>query len=217
MDVLRPKTKNRYRVVEGRPIIELMLKTPHQLFDERDPAPFRERDLDDEAAQYIISSYEHLPSQKQAKLSLSFTRFGEFEDSPQTIQHAIHSFFQYEAEEKRRKLKTLFTRGFISLGIGLSFLFACIYISHGANIETNSTGVLTSFLHEGLLLMGWVSMWNPINIFLYEWWPLYAEEQTLKELSQIEIEVLSAESAFDRAATQAPARAPKASLYSQTS
>jgi hypothetical protein len=197
-----PAFQNRYRLVNGQPTIELKLKTPHQLFDERDPSPFRERDLDDEAAQYIVSSYRELPGIGGARLSLYFAKLSEFEGTPQMIRNAIHAYFHYESELKRRELRQIFRQGFFALGIGLLFLFMCIYFSHGGmrGSAQEPENFLSSVIHEGLFIMGWVAMWRPISIFLYEWWPIHEAQKTFMRLSNIEIEIATLEQSVSREA-----------------
>lgn len=208
MQNLAPKIKNRYRVVDGKTSIELKLKTPHQLFDERDPAPFRERDLDDDAVRYIVDSYEGISSDAEdIKLSLYFAEMGNFRNEGDVIPKAIRAFFEYEAELRHRELRETFREGLISLMIGLTFLLICSWFSHSSYAES---GLLQTFTKEGLMLMGWVSMWRPINIFLYEWWPIRGDMKTMQELSQVEIEVYTADrmAIIDTVneASQSPAR-----------
>lgn len=186
MKTLAATFKNRYRVIDGKPTIELKLKTPHQLFDERDPAPFRERDLDDDAVRYIVSSYKELPNEEEAKLSLYIAGMGGFEGDPEEIRRAIRSHFVYEAELKRRELRETFKQGLVALCIGLGFLLTCTWFSMTVNAEGS---LFRSLLKEWLLLMGWVSTWKPISIFLYEWWPIRSAMRTLRELGGIEIEI----------------------------
>jgi len=179
--------RTRYPVINGKHSVELKLRTPHQLFDERDPAPFREKDLDDDAARYIHGSFRDLRNQGQAMLALYFEDLGEFRNRPQVIMDAIHVFFQFEADVKRRELRDIFRQGVISLLIGLTFLFLCTWLAQGVS---SSTG-LAPMLKEGLAIMGWVAMWRPISIFLYEWWPIREAMRTLEQIAQIEIEILA--------------------------
>lgn len=197
--------QKRFKCIGGRPVIEVNLKTPHQLFDERDPAPFRERDLDDDAAHYILNSYRELPARPKPKLSLYFTSMGEFESHPGTISKAIRSYFEYESESKRRELRVMFNQGFASLLIGLSFLLVCTYISFVVN-GRGYTGYWPTFAHEGLMLMGWYSMWKPINIFLYDWWPLRETIEALDHLSEIEIDISVNEARRPAVAAEAETR-----------
>lgn len=195
MKSFAPKPKNRYRVVDGKTSIELKLKSPHQLFDERDPAPFRERDLDDDAARYIVDSYRAIHTgPKDVKLSLYFADMGVFEGNGDIIKKAIRSYFEYEAELKGHELRDTFRQGFISLAIGVTFLIFTTWVSHSTG-DGGDPGFFKTLFKEWSLLMGWVSMWKPISIFLYEWWPIRGTMQTLAELSEIEIDVKSADRA----------------------
>ena len=50
----------RYRIEEGAPIIDVRVRTVEQMFDNRDPAPFRDRDLDPALAEYLLDAGEDL-------------------------------------------------------------------------------------------------------------------------------------------------------------
>jgi hypothetical protein len=183
----RQTRRPRYRVIGGVPSIELKLRSPRQLFDERDPAPFRERDLDDDAVRYIVSSFRELKDQQDVKVQLYFESLGEFENNPVDIGRALHSFFRYEADMKRKDLRTIFHQGIVSLAIGLLFLFLCTWFAYG--LESTHPQFWESLVHEGLFITGWVSMWKPISIFLQDWWPIADEVRTLSRLAEVEVEV----------------------------
>ena len=38
----------------------------------------------------------------------------------------------------------------------------------------------------------WVALWRPIEIFLYDWWPIRAEARLFDRLSQMEVRTVSA-------------------------
>lgn len=188
MLVRRKSHRPRYRVLDGKPSVELKLREPRQLFDERDPAPFRDRDLDDDAARYILNCYRELSEHRDVKLSLYFESLGELAENPRVIERAIHAFFRFEAEVKKRELRELIRTGLISLMIGLTFLTLCTGFAHHFG-DHASASFGKSLAKEGLMLMGWVSMWKPISIFLYEWWPIRRELLQYRELATIEVEI----------------------------
>ena len=50
-------------------------------------------------------------------------------------------------------------------------------------------GMMAAFF--GLLLIGgWVAMWRPMEVFLYDWWPMAAELRLLRRLARITVQVL---------------------------
>ena len=50
-------------------------------------------------------------------------------------------------------------------------------------------GVSTKTLSEGLLIVGWVAMWKPLEILLYEWWPLLTDARLDARIRELPVEV----------------------------
>jgi hypothetical protein len=176
------------------------------LFDERDPAPFRERDLDDDAVRYIVTSFRELKDQDDVKVQLYFESLGEFEQNPTDIGRALHSFFRYESEMRRRDLKSIFHQGLFSLAIGLSFITLCTWFAYG--VHTDHPPFWQSLIHELLLVTGWVSMWKPISIFLHDWWPIADDVKTYARLAEVEVEISPLKPAVSPSAQSEAVRIP---------
>ena len=48
---------------------------------------------------------------------------------------------------------------------------------------------------EGLLIGGWVAMWRPLEVFLYDWWPVRAEVRLSERLSTMPVSIEYTETA----------------------
>jgi hypothetical protein len=68
------------------------------------------------------------------------------------------------------EFRQLMRDGRHSLLIGGLFLAACLIASQA--LIRPASGTLISVARESLTIDGWVAMWRPMEIFLYEWWPL---------------------------------------------
>jgi hypothetical protein len=44
-------------------------------------------------------------------------------------------------------------------------------------------------VREGFLIGGWVAMWRPLEVFLYDWWPIRAEGRLLQRLSAMPVRI----------------------------
>jgi len=75
----------------------------------------------------------------------------------------------------------------MSLLVGVSFLIGCFLVAE--LFVSNNSSVLPNFFKEGLTIAGWVAMWRPLEICLYEWWPLRQRGQILDKLSRMAVEV----------------------------
>lgn len=176
--------KERYRKEGDKCIVEIAVPDYNHLFDDRDPTRFRSKDLDDDAVEYIVSSVEEITLLKLSHIEIYF----EQEVSPteqNIVTEAVHNFFKYESEMMTRKINSTLRKGVKSLLIGIVFLALAILVSL---LLKNTNHFLALFFKEGILLIGWVSMWKPINIFLYDWWPLADLRKIYDSLSTVRID-----------------------------
>jgi hypothetical protein len=171
---------------DGVARIELKLRHMAQLFHTLDPSPFRERSLDETAEAFIVGWARDLPHRAPLELVLHVSEETR-DDSEALVRSAVHNHFAYLAQVKRRELRGLLGRGRTSLLIGLGFLALCMVV--GNALPAGSDSQVGSVLREGLLIGGWVAMWRPIQIFLYDWWAVRGEQREYERLSRIAVSV----------------------------
>jgi hypothetical protein len=181
--------ESHYRKVDETILIEIKLTSVMQIFDSMDPAPFYEKAIDKNADEYITGAVTDFPLSTPQKLVI-FVPDGDMKtEEAQELGKAIHNHFAYKSMVAERDLRQKLLRGRISLVIALLFLATCLAIRYAlaASFEDN---VWTGLLREGLLIIGWVAMWEPVNIFLYGWWPLVRERRVFEKVRTMEVEVV---------------------------
>ena len=176
-----------YREEGSWRLIELKLKSLSQIYNSFDPSPFHERDLDDDAAEYIEDAMRELTGQNQVKLLIHVQESASETDRMQLVD-ALHNYFSYRTRATRLQLKEKLRLGRISLLIGFLFLASCFEIS---TLLKADTGALSPIIWEGLIIIGWVMLWRPLEIFLYDWWPLLAKIRLYQRLETIPVEFRS--------------------------
>jgi len=164
-------------------LVELNLKNLSQIYNSFDPSPFHERDLDDDAAQYIEDAVMELSGNMDVKLVIHVQTPTDDKDRVQ-LTDALHNYFSYRARATRLQLKEKLRFGRISLVIGLSFLALCFEIS---SLLHSRSGTLSQIVWEGLIIIGWVMLWKPLEIFLYDWWPLLGKIRLYQRLQKIPV------------------------------
>ena len=96
--------------------IEIRVAELRQLFNAIDPSPFRQRDLDPRAEEFIVDWARDLPMDKPWALVVHLDRPAGRSDEAAALREAIHEYFGQRVVASRRKLRELFRRGRISLG-----------------------------------------------------------------------------------------------------
>jgi len=170
--------------------LELSIVDPMQLFNSMDPAPFHQRDLDPDVVEYIVEWAQELAPNVPLELVVTIEQKVAPEHSAGLVSDAVHTSFQRRALAKRRALKKLLREGRISLVIGIAFLAAAIFVSDylGGLISNENYAWL---VQESVVIGGWVALWHPLNIFLYDWWPLRAERRLFERLGEMQVQVVN--------------------------
>lgn len=176
----------------GRNHLELKLRDLAQLFNSMDPSPFHERDLDGAAESFILDWARELPAGREFELVI---RLGTRPPAEKIdgVDDAVHNYFANRALTCRRALRRMLRLARWRLIIALLFLGACLTIGQllgGLNLGSSlvDTVILT------LDIIGWVALWRPAEIFLYDWWPLREDLRLYERLARMPVTVVVPES-----------------------
>lgn len=170
----------RYRTEAGEICIDIHLRTVRQLFDGRDPAPFRERDLAEDAVEYILGAVEELPPRSAKKIVVWISEEPTPRIPAETVIDAVHGHFAYERERLDRQLRKHVRRGQLFLVVGLTVLV--VFLSLAEFTVVIRADHVRQVLREGLVITGWVAMWRPLEVLLYDWWPLVEQRSLARRM-----------------------------------
>lgn len=167
--------------------IELNLDDIRQFFNTMDPSPFYEKDLDADAEEYIVSWVRELPLEEPAMLVVHLCAFPKNGDPQQLIEQAMHYYFTHRVQLNQMEFRRLMKQGRQTLVVGLSFLAACLTLS--SLLSKALPPALGNIASESLTIAGWVAMWRPMEIYLYQWWPLRHNGKIFDKMSKMKVEV----------------------------
>lgn len=172
--------------------IRLRLRELAQLFNSMDPSPFHDRDLDADAEEFIVGWARELAHDRELELVIQLA-MPPPDDRAAGVGQAVRHYFGSRAEMKQRDFRLLMRRGRTSLIVGLVFLVSCLLVSE--LFATLGEGTIAAIIKESLTIGGWVAMWRPLEIYLYDWWPLRDERRVLERLArmQVRLEIASIE------------------------
>jgi hypothetical protein len=174
-------------IPEDCELIRVRVSELKQLFNAIDPSPFRERDLDPNAEEFITDWAKEASPSATFGLAVHLDRPVGLPYEAAELGAAVHEFVRHRAERWRRQLRELFRRGRTSLVIGLCTLG--VSLATGDLIGRFFTDHIAAILKEGLLIGGWVAMWRPMEIFLYDWWPIRAQAALADRLSVMPVRI----------------------------
>ncbi|UWJ23905.1 hypothetical protein MSMAT_2648 [Methanosarcina mazei TMA] len=189
MDIFPKGTDNLYRKLNGKLMIELELHTAMQLFNSFDPAPFHEKELDREAEEYIYNTVGEFPLKKPLGIFIYLPPSEADGETEHILKKAIRNHFSYKKLLTEIELKKLLQRGRRNMTIATLFLFLCLLVIR--LLSTLKEGLVHTMLSEGFTIIGWVAMWEPINVFLYGWWPVVQKRNIYRKILSMDVNIIA--------------------------
>ena len=169
-------------------VIEVRISALAQLFNSLDPSPFHERDLDDDAEEYIVGWARELPGDALLKIVVHLPEAEARKAEERGLAAALNNYFGDRADFLERDLRELFRNGRRYLSIGLPILVLCLVASQLVR-GALGTGPLARALEESLIIVGWVANWKPIETFLYDRWPLKRRHDLYRRLQNATVQI----------------------------
>ena len=167
---------SRYRTEEGEPCIDVRVRTIEQMFDNRDPAPFRDRDLDPALAEYLIDAGEDLASAARIRVVFWVEQACELSQIETPYRAHFKDVIARIRRDRRRGRRT----GQVALVLAIILVIVLVALSQ--LVARTISGSLGSGLREGLVISSWVVMWRPVEILIYEWIPARHNRKVAEKL-----------------------------------
>ncbi|HWT16514.1 MAG TPA: hypothetical protein VN581_12070 [Patescibacteria group bacterium] len=172
--------------------IDLRIRSFAQLFDSMDPSPFREKALDDKAARWLLDSVREHP--RDAPLQVVVHLPESLRIAAHNLPDAIHNHFRFELGQARRELRWRMGSGWRALGVGLALLAGCVLLGTLISAQFgDSAHAGLRIIDEGLLILGWVALWRPLDILLFDRFELRAGLRLIERLVDVPVELRFAE------------------------
>jgi hypothetical protein len=166
-------------------VIELELNSLNELYNSFDPAPFHEKELDQEAEEYIYNAVDEFPLKKSIEIMIHLPPAEVSEETEVSLKNSIRNHFSYKKLLSQIELRRLLRQGRTNIMIALGFLLICILATQ--LLSTIEENLIKTLFSEGLLIIGWVAMWEPINTFLYGWWPIVHKRNIYQKIIDMDV------------------------------
>ncbi|OAF16526.1 hypothetical protein [Bradyrhizobium neotropicale] len=166
--------------------IEIKLRKVSQLFSTLDPSPFRESELALEAEDYIVARAQELPIDASIAIVIHLPSDELSRASASDIVIAVKDHFDLRSQAMTREMRELFRNGRFSLAVGLSILSLCLVLGWLLLRKMDESPV-SRILQESFLIFGWVAIWKPSDIFLYEWPPMARRRALFRRLAAADV------------------------------
>ena len=171
--------------------ISLHLDDIHQLFQAPELDPFTGQDQSISGLEQIINELKPRSLGRPVHTTIFLPPGRLSKGIEQSSREAIRRYSDARIRQITNELASLRWQGVKALQTGLIFLAVCLLLSTVFDGLTVGPEFLRRFLSEGFLIAGWVSLWHPIEILLYEWWPYWRDKQLCESIKGMELEIVA--------------------------
>jgi hypothetical protein len=109
-------------------------------------------------------------------------------DLEERCRAALNAVAERRLERNRNDARSLRMEGYATLWRGLVFLALCLLGSRLMGEIDLLPGFVERFIDEGLVIAGWVALWYPLDVLLYQRWPLARERRLYESLRDMQLE-----------------------------
>ena len=167
-------------------VLELHLGELRQLFNSMDPAPFRERDLDPKASDYIVDWATEAPADQALTLVV---HLGTAHAPMPAMRRATRCASTSSAAPSPSGASCRSCSG----SAASAWSSAWPSWAWPSSSASRLAGLISKesyawLVKESLVIGGWVALWRPLEIFLYDWWPLRAQAKLYDRLGRMQVE-----------------------------
>ena len=137
----------------------------------------------------IVNQLKPTPLTDKVRTTISLPDHQLSENLEKLIVDALQHYCNNKIEKISNDIASLRGQGIRALQRGLLFLAVCLIISTLFDRIEYLPVLVHRFLNEGFLIAGWVGLWYPIELLLYEWSPLKRQKKIYRMIKDMEIKV----------------------------
>ena len=167
-------------IVRLEGVDQLLIVSPSVFYGQRMLTPDAEEFLIEEAEKH------HYRSAINLKVYLPTDTLNKLEE----IEKAIHQHFAYKKNKSLKQLSRTLQLGWRGLLIAIVFLSVLVSFTLIV-ISQMPEGGLSLIFREILIILGWVALWRPADLLLYEWRQFKRDANLFERLEHCKVEVIT--------------------------
>jgi hypothetical protein len=146
-----------------------------------------EDELYEPGMDYLVSRLRGSRLRRRGQLVLALPPGAVRPEIMAAAHRAIDRYCRHKILESKRALNEVLWTGLKSLQVGVLFLAGCLVLAAAIAQSNVAPGSFDDVATQGLTIIGWVSLWRPVETFLYDWWPLWRDVRVYDYIQRMEI------------------------------
>lgn len=167
--------------------VDLTLDVLDDLFVARPADPLNGRFDARSGFEYLLENVA--PSREAIRVRISLAGENSVRYTDEGIAAAIAGYASARLDRVGAELARIRRLAFKELAFGVVFLALCLVVSSVLAGVGITPDWLRDFFVEGLVIIGWIALWHPVDMLFFERLPLIRERRILHRLHSAQVEV----------------------------
>ena len=167
--------------------ITLRLKDSKHLFVSSETPPFGVDGLPISGMEYLVNQLSFQKSVSVSKLTIQLPASVLLEIKLADLRRQINLLCRYKIDQIDNERREAAREGLHALRSGGIFLAISLILATLVQRFELLPDLLQEFAVEGLLIVGWVGLWHPIELLIYGLWPYRKEKRIYEHISNMEV------------------------------
>lgn len=147
----------------GSFIIAVAIDNYADIFNELDPSPFKNRDLNNELRIYLEDSSADIPLKYDIILQFNILTEVQEPKREERIAFGLKTYFSFIERQLQREIQGAYQKGLFYVGVAFILLFVAYFLG-----SLSAHDVVTTTALEGITIGGWVFLWEAISTFAFK-------------------------------------------------
>jgi hypothetical protein len=143
--------------------------------------------LHPDVEEYIVHEAEK--SRRNSAFHIAIQIAEETPSNTPQITSIIHKHFESKHEQENHQMNKILTLGLTSLCVGFAFLVVMFLITKTFMALLPENALMIT-LRELFIILGWVALWRPAELLLYEWRPHKRNAKLFDKLAKCDVQVI---------------------------
>ena len=164
--------------------ISLSLRNYEEIYNPYDYSQYKKRDMDEDFLDYIYDETLGIPLKHNVKLTMHIKEEAYAEEKTKNVKNAIKNNFSWRMGIIEQRLKELYSKCMLLLLAGILFLV----LTFGLSNTVNKDNTFFDIFGESLSIIGWVFLWDLVEILAFDLTKLLKKKRYLKRLVNSKVE-----------------------------
>lgn len=169
--------------------VTLQLSDIHNFFQTQEVDPFLGENIEESGIDQLMDTLKARPGRSPSvtRIAIRLPAAAITPDLPQRTRAAIGAYCRARIRLAEQKKRDIFLQARRAVPVGFFFWAFCLVMSLLFESIFGHEEILGRIFSEGFIITGWVGLWHPAELVLFDWRPYSRDIRLYQQIAAMEV------------------------------